>query len=98
VGVAIGVMLPNKARSWSDCPCTPHVRKSCDRSSLCNQVTQAARMKWNGAQRAGSRLSQQDDYYALLEVPRDATPEHIKKQVCQSRGQCLLDVIRKETL
>ena len=55
------------------------------------QVTQAARMKWNGAQRAGSRLSQQDDYYALLEVPRDATPEHIKKQVCQPHGCCLLE-------
>ena len=50
------------------------------------QVTQAARMKWNGAQRAGSRLSQEDDYYALLEVPRDATPEHIKKQVSSPHG------------
>lgn len=39
-------------------------------------------MKWNGAQRAGSRLSPEDDYYALLDVPRDATPEHIKKQAC----------------
>jgi hypothetical protein len=42
-------------------------------------------MRCNGAQRAGSRLSQVDDYYALLEVPRDATPEHIKKQVCRSQ-------------
>lgn len=45
-----------------------------------DEVTQAARMRWNGAQRAGSRLSPEDDYYALLNVPRDATPEHIKKQ------------------
>lgn len=38
--------------------------------------------RWGGAQRAGSRLQEADDFYALLGVPRDATAEHMKKQVC----------------
>ena len=42
-------------------------------------------MRWDGASRAGSVLAAGEDFYALLEVPRDASPEHIKKQV--GRGQ-----------
>jgi hypothetical protein len=67
-----------------------------DLSSVMQQVTQAARVKWNGAQRAGSRLSQEDDYYALLEVPRDATPEHIKKQVCRPAHAAALTSMLRE--
>ena len=48
-------------------------------------------MKWQGAQRAGSRLSPEDDYYALLGVTRDATPEHIKKQVPVPKPHRVLD-------
>lgn len=54
------------------------------------QVSQAARMKWEGAQRAGSRLAPEDDYYALLGVARDATPEHIRKQVTVNDNDTLV--------
>ena len=53
--------------------------------NLWQQVTQAARVRWDGASRAGSVLAADEDFYALLDVPRDASPEHIKKQV--GRGQ-----------
>ncbi len=47
-------------------------------------------MKWEGAQRAGSRLAPEDDYYALLGVARDATPEHIRKQVTVNDNDTLV--------
>lgn len=45
-----------------------------------DEVTQAARVKWNAAQRAGLRLDPGEDFYSLLGVSRDASPQHIKKQ------------------
>lgn len=50
-------------------------------------------MKWEGAQRAGSRLAPEDDYYALLGVTRDATPEHIRKQVTNDNDTLVVRVL-----
>lgn len=38
--------------------------------------------------RAGSRLKTDDDFYALLGVPCDASPAHIKKQAGASPHFC----------
>lgn len=48
--------------------------------TLDDPTREAARQRWEGVHRAATRLSHDDDFYALLGVQRDATPAHIKKQ------------------
>jgi len=69
---AAGKQWDQRMRQWVADPGTA--------VALQDDHTEAAHRQWGGAQRAGSRLQEADDFYALLGVPRDATAEHMKKQ------------------